>query len=231
MIKKIAICISASAMLTSFSATMASAASVGGNYAKVSNSASVVSKANKSKIAAKTAAAAKADAAAAKANAGKAAYWITIPGTFTMYQQEKDNYCCDACIKSVLMYTVNTSPSQATIHSNINLDFSKIPAYVNARESQCYYVLVNGPSKSALTSHIKSDCQTWKVPAFLRIYNTSGSNWYYATAGHCIIANGVMSDDSQIQLSDPLGGRVSGCPYFYKKNTSIVSGITTHMCW
>jgi hypothetical protein len=227
MIKKLAICVSAGAMLTSFSATMASAATVGGNYAKVSSSVSYT-KAEKNKIAAKEATAKK---TAVKANAGKAAYWITIPGTFTMYQQETDNYCCDACIKSVLMYTAKTSPSQATIHKTINLDFSKIPAYVNARESQCYYVLVNRPSKDTLTSHIKSDCQTWKVPAFLRIYNTSGANWYYATAGHCIIANGVMSDNSQIQLSDPLGGRVSGCPYFYKKSTSIVSGITTHMCW
>ena len=231
MMKRIAVCVSAAAMLTSFSATLASAATVGGNYAKVSNSASVVTKAEKNKIAAKTAAAAKANAAAAKANAGKAAYKISIPGTFGMYQQEKDDYCCDACIKSVLMYTAKTSPSQATIHKTINLDFSKIPAYVNARESQCYYVFVTSPSLTSLKDKIYYDINTEKTPSFLRIYNLTGANWYYATAGHCVLSNAIYSDKSIIQIADPLGGRVSGCPYYYLKNATVVGNYTTHICW
>ena len=232
--KKIAVCASAAAMLTSVGATMASAATVRADYAKVGNSAAYtrsLTKADKAAAAAKAADCTKVAAASAKAAAGQAAYKISIPGTFTMYQQETDNYCCDACIKSVLMYTANTSPSQATIHKTINLDFSKIVAYVNARENECHYLFVTSPSLSSLKDKIYYDINTEKCPSFLRIYNMSGANWYYATAGHCILSNAIYSDKSIIQIADPLGGRVSGCPYFYLKNASIVGNITTHICW
>lgn len=36
---------------------------------------------------------------------------LTIPGTFTMYQQQKSYYCIPACIQSILMYINGTSPS------------------------------------------------------------------------------------------------------------------------
>ncbi len=40
---------------------------------------------------------------------------LTIPGTFTMYQQQKDYYCIPACVQSILTYINGTSPTQADI--------------------------------------------------------------------------------------------------------------------
>lgn len=234
LMKKIAVCVSAAAMLASVGATMASAATVGGNYAKVGDSAAYtrsLTKADKAAAAAKDADCTKVAAASAKAAAGQAAYKISIPGTFTMYQQETDIYCVPACIKSVLMYTAKKSPSQATIHNYTQLNFTRIPAYVNARENKCRYVLVTSPSLTDLKNKIYYDINTEKCPSFLRIYNRTGANWYYATTGHCILSNAIYSDKSKIQIADPLGKRVSGCPYFYLKSASVVGSYTTHLCW
>ena len=229
MMKKIAVCVSAGAMLTSFSATMASAAN--DDYAKVDNYAAyteTLSKADKAAIAAKEAESKK--LAAETANAGQAATLIKL-SNFTMYQQETDIYCVPACIKSTLMYIVKKSPSQASIHSYTQLNFTKIPAYVNARQTKNKYVLVNKPTLATMKNDIYTDIVNKKVPVFLRISGTTSANWYYSTSGHCILATGIYSDKSKFQIGDPLGKRVAGCPYFYTKSASVVKGFTTHMCW
>lgn len=229
MMKKIAVCVSAGAMLTSISATMASAAN--DDYAKVGNYAAYtqsLTKADKAAIAAKEAESAK--LAAENVNAGKAATLKSL-SDFKMYQQETDIYCVPACIKSTLMYIAKKSPSQATIHSYTQLDFTKIPAYVNARQSKNRYVLVNKPSLTTLKNNIYTNIVNVKVPVFLRISGTTSSNWYYSTSGHCILATGIYSDKSKIRIGDPLGKRVTGCPYFYTKSASTVKSFTTHMCW
>lgn len=161
----------------------------------------------------------------------RAATLIGVPGTFTIYQQETNTYCVPACIKSVLMYTTNSSPSQASIDSTINMNFTKIPDYVNARQSKCNYVLSTSPTQSTLTSHIKSDITSWEVPSFLRISGTSETSWYYATNGHCVLSNGIYDDQSIVLIADPLGERVTDCPYFYEKPASTVANYTTHQCW
>lgn len=236
-IKRIAACVSAAALLTTFSATMASAAAVKGDYAKVS--ASDVQDYLKSRspkelklIREKEKQSSKATASVLTKGAAKgAATKISIPGTFWMYQQETDIYCVPACIQSAVRYLSGTILSQADIHSYTNLDFSKIPSYVNSKESQCYYILVNAPDQSSLCNKIYYDIVTEKAPAFLRIANTSSATWYYLTYGHCVLSNAIYDDLSIIQLADPLGGRVSGCPYYYLKSASLVSAYTTHMCY
>ena len=139
MMKKISVCVSAGAMLTAFSATMASAAN--DDYAKVGNYAAYtqsLTKADKAAIAAKEAASKQ--LAAAATDSGKAATLKKL--SITMYQQETDYYCVPACVKSTLMFIAKKSPSQATIHNYTQLDFTKIPAYVNARQTKNKYVLV-----------------------------------------------------------------------------------------
>lgn len=164
-------------------------------------------------------------------NANSRAALIGVPGTFTIYQQETDTYCVPACIKSVLMYTTGSSPTQASIDSVINKDFSKIPAYVNQRQDNCNYILTTSPSQSTLTSHIKSDITSWEVPSFLRISGTTNATWYYTTSGHCVLSNGIYDDLATVLIADPLGDRVSGCPYFYEKAATNLIKYTTHMCW
>lgn len=64
----------------------------------------------------------------------------TVPNTFTMYQQETDNYCIPATIKSILMYINGNSPTQSTIAATTGTDPTKIPSYLNDRQYQCYYI-------------------------------------------------------------------------------------------
>lgn len=151
--------------------------------------------------------------------------------TFTMYQQETDYYCVPACIKSMLTYVTGSSPSQSTIHDYTQLRFSVIPSYVNERQNATKYLLAESPTQSDLTRRIKSDITTWDVPTFIRIENHYGTNWYYGTDGHCILSNGIYDDLSDILIADPLGNRVTGCPYFYEKDASTVARYTTDMCW
>lgn len=156
---------------------------------------------------------------------------LSIPGTFTMYQQETDTYCIPACVKSLLMYVNGSSPTQSSINSSINQSFTSIPNYVNSRQSNCQYLLVTSPTQSNLKTCVYMDITNDEVPTFLRLSGTSSSSWYYTTSGHCVLSNAIYSDKSVIQIADPLGDRVSGCPYFYEKNTSTVASYTTHVCY
>lgn len=232
-IKRIAACVSAAALLTTFSAATASASAVKGDYARVSasdvqNYMNTRSSKELKLIREKEKQSSKASASAVTKGA---ATKISIPGVFWMYQQETDTYCVPACIQSAVRYLSGTILSQADINSYINMDFSKIPAYVNGKENQCYYILVNAPNQTSLCNKIYYDIVTEQAPAFLRIANTSSATWYYLTYGHCVLSNAIYDDLSIIQLADPLGGRVSGCPYYYLKSASLVSAYTTHMCY
>lgn len=156
---------------------------------------------------------------------------ISIPGNFTMYQQEIDTYCIPACIKSLLVYVNGSSPSQFAINASIKTSFSAIPKYVNARQDRCQYLLVNNPSAATLATSVYMDVTKYKVPAFLRLSGTTKDNWFYETPGHCVLANAIYSDKSKLQVADPLGGRVSGCPYFYEKKLSGIYKYITNLCY
>lgn len=231
--RKLAACVSAGALLAAFSTTMASAAAVTGDNAKVSASSyaaytSSLSKADKAAIAAKEAECKK--LAAEKTQTGQAASLKRLQN-FTIYMQEEDNYCGPACIKSALRFITGSSPSQTTIHKSINMDFTKIPGFVNAREKKCYYVWGYFNNTSDLMNKIETDVVRVNVPVFLRIDGTTSSNWYYATSGHCILATGIYTDKSKVQIADPLGNRLPGCPYFYLKDASQLARFTTHYAW
>lgn len=66
----------------------------------------------------------------------RAAYKISIPGKFIMYQQSKSYYCVPACVKSVLQYINGKSDSQDKIANDlgtirIGTDGRKIAPYLN----------------------------------------------------------------------------------------------------
>lgn len=65
----------------------------------------------------------------------------------------------------------------------------------------------------------------------MRISNSSGANWHYATNGHALINNAVYSDNSRAQFADPLGGTQSGWPYFYEKTAAVTTNVCTHLIW
>lgn len=166
-----------------------------------------------------------------KENNTKSATKISIPGTFTMYQQETEYYCAPACVKSVLMYINNSSPSQSSIDSFIEQSFVRIPAYMYMNQDECTYILDSSPTQSHITASVYLDVTVEEVPTFIRLQNTTTGSWYGAFAGHCVLANAIYSDYSAIQIADPYGGRVSGYPYFYEKPSWLVSYYTTHIAY
>lgn len=91
--------------------------------------------------------------------------------------------------------------------------------------------MLTSPTKTQITSTIKTDITIEEIPTFLRISGTSTANWYYATNGHCVLSNALYSDYSSVQIADPLGDRVSGCPYYYLKAASTLSNYVTHLIY
>ncbi len=161
----------------------------------------------------------------------RAATKVSLPGTFTMYRQETSTYCAPACVKSALMYIKGSSPSQASIDSYIQQDFTKIPKYMNDRQSRNYYVLYASPFVSDMFKCFKHDISEKRVPTFFRLYNPSGENWYYGTFGHCLLVNAYYSDFSQAQLADPLGGTVPEWKVFYVKSSTVLGQVCSRLVY
>ncbi len=158
---------------------------------------------------------------------------IQVPGTFTMYQQETDNYCIPATVKSILTYITGSSPTQSEIAGTTGTDPSKIPAYLNDRQDEIYYVYVKKSdfTQNGMCSKLYSTIVTNKMPASMGISGTKATNWYYATSGHSLVVHGIYDDYSYIRIADPLGDRVAGCPYFYSKSASECYNVCTRLVW
>lgn len=160
---------------------------------------------------------------------------ISIPGTFTMYQQTTGYYCAPACIKSVLQYINGSSESQNTIANGLNTtssgtDPTKIAPYLNKKQS-FYYVRVASPSKTTMCDNLYATITGPKKPCLMSIVNTNGSNWHYRTTGHRLVVNAIYSDKSYIQFADPLGGTQSGWSYYYLKSSTIASSVCRDIIW
>jgi len=160
---------------------------------------------------------------------------ISIPGTFTMYQQPNNYYCVPASVRSVIYYNSGTLISQGAIASALGTttsgtDFGVVPAYVNSKQS-FYYVMHSSPTQSSIFTRLQYTVAGSGKPTIMRISNSSGANWHYATNGHALINNAVYSDNSRAQFADPLGGTQSGWPYFYEKTAAVTTNVCTHLIW
>lgn len=100
---------------------------------------------------------------------------------------------------------------------------TKIPEYMNSQQSKCLYIINTNTTQTSICTAIYNTITNDEVPTFMSIENTTGSNWYYSTSGHCLINNGIYSDYSKILFSDPLGGTQAGYPTFFEKDASVVA--------
>ena len=157
---------------------------------------------------------------------------LTIPGTFTLYHQNKWYYCAPACVQSVLKYINGSAPSQDTIAKGLGTSesaggtsMSKIAGYLNDKQSDCWYVLSSNPSQTSMCNAINYTITKEKDPCIMGIVDRYANYWHYATYGHAIIANGIMSDKSEIQISDPDWNKDKGYEPFYMKKSSTVSNV------
>ena len=166
----------------------------------------------------------------------RAAYKISIPGKFIMYQQSKSYYCVPACVKSVLQYINGKSDSQDKIANDlgtirIGTDGRKIAPYLNKKQTSFYYARLEEPSKTLMGSCLYATIAKKHKPCLLAIVNEDGKDWHYSTPGHRLVVNAIYSDKSKIQLADPLGNTHTGWPYFYLKRLSEVNNICQDIIW
>jgi len=165
----------------------------------------------------------------------KAVTKISIPGTFTMYQQINNYYCAPASVKSVLQYINGSSASQSTIANGLGTTSdgtspTKIAPYLNQKQS-FYYARFANPSQTDMCDKLYATITGPKKPCLMSIVNISGSNWHYSTGGHRLVINAIYSDKSKIQFADPLGGKQSGWPYYYLKTKSVASSVCRDIIW
>lgn len=162
---------------------------------------------------------------------------ISLPGTFTIYQQENDWYCVPACVKSALKYITGATYEQSKIAEDmgtimaVGTESSKIAPYMDAMQNEYWYVRKDKPTKSSIELYTYNAVVTNKVPAFMCIINPLGEKWHYGTKGHCLIINAIYSDKSKVQFADPLGGTQQGWPYYYIKDTSFLSTVCENLVW
>ncbi|WP_028612757.1 hypothetical protein [Paenibacillus harenae] len=161
---------------------------------------------------------------------------ISIPGTFTMYQQTESQYCVPATAKSMVQYLTGSSDSQATIASALGTgangtDPTTLAPYLNSKQSTVNYVYSANPSQTAMGTYLYHDVVTMQSPGSMGISNPTGANWHYSTNGHSLVVNAIYDDKSKIQFADPLGGTQSGWAYYYEKTATVANSVCTRVVW
>ena len=68
-------------------------------------------------------------------------------------------------------------------------------------------------------------------PVLMGLENTSTADWYYNASGHGVVINAIYSDQSRIQIADPLGGWYDDWPVYYVKNVETVNQYYSFMLW
>ena len=168
--------------------------------------------------------------------ATRAASKISIPGSFTIYKQEKCNYCVPACLKSVIQYLNGSSPSQSSIASALYLKPEdkgvkayRIKPYLDSKVDYTY-VWTMDPSTTQIRDHLYYAVVSQDVPGLMTVCDMGEGVWKYQTEGHCVVVNAVYSDKSRIQVADPLGGS-NGRPTFFEIKTDVLESICMDIFW
>lgn len=159
--------------------------------------------------------------------------WQNLPGTTYRYEQLDPYYCVPATMQTILRYnTGNLPPSQASIatamdfKSGSGVDFLKVPSYLNGKQTNNTYAMHTKSDKSTMCSKIKADMTEYIAPTSIRISVSNSSDWLYTTAGHALVCNSIMSDNSSVQLVDP------GVGYsWYTKSTDTLYKVFTDLAW
>ena len=158
----------------------------------------------------------------------RAATKISIPGTFTIYQQEETMYCAPACVKSMIQYLNGSSPSQSVIAGEMGTSFLtgtpviNIAPYLNEMVDEVYIRSAN-PSLAAFKASVYATIVDYKDPAMMAMVNHNSSYWHYNTDGHAVVINAIYSDRNTVQIADPAGSKYNKS--FYTKSSSIANTV------
>lgn len=160
-----------------------------------------------------------------------AAYKISLPGSFTIYQQTTPVYCGAACVQSALTYINGSSPSQSEIYLRVLNDFTRVAPYMNIKQTETEYYFKHDPTDVFIISSFHNDIVYDQIPAFARIVVTESGDWRYTTSGHCLLVNAVYSDYSQFQFADPAATSTTTWPAFYLEPKERVINVCKDIVW
>lgn len=150
---------------------------------------------------------------------------ISLPGTFTIYEQEKSYYCGAACVKSALMYINGSAPSQGDIYLRVLNEFARVPSYMNLKQDKCNYLFNRSPNKALMLTNFHYDITVEESPSFARIVVDSDGVWHYKTTGHCLLVNAIYSDKSNVQFADPSANSQTSWDAFYLMPANTVASV------
>ncbi len=165
----------------------------------------------------------------------RAATKISIPGNFTIYGQENNYYCAPACVKSIIQYKKNSSPSQSTLANEMGTNpyfgtpMENISPCLRSHTSYLYVLNMN-PSQTQMLNYLYSTIAENKMPCIMGISNSEGILWHYSTAGHALVVNAIYSDKSRVQFADPLGGQYGG-KWYYEKSAEAAKLVCMGVIW
>lgn len=162
---------------------------------------------------------------------------VSVPGTFTIYQQTEKNYCCAASTKSVINYINGSSASQDSIAKDIGVKgagatFDNVKKYLNSKQSDCYYVIKTTPTKDSMCSAINYTITNEKDPCIMGIVDPTGTTWKkYATYGHAICVHAIYSDKKTIRVADPAYSDKDKIPAFYDVSSDTAAKVCNELLY
>ena len=165
----------------------------------------------------------------------RSAYWVTLPGSFYLYDQTTSYYCVPASVQGILRYINGSTDSQSTIatalgtSSQTGTDITLVPTYLNSKQSKNYYIWVNRTSNLLYSTKVNIDL--YESPVMYRMVFSSSDGWAYSTSGHAMNACAIMSDESSVLLADPWMGYAGLGSGSYTKSGSTVYNANTHLIW
>ena len=137
--------------------------------------------------------------------------------SITHYTQETNSWCGPAAAKMLIQYVKGTSPSQATLASEMKTDVGKDGTYVNDVQARiAYYTGVPYEVSDVAYGNFYNNVKTDFDADFPVIYDVDISkldNSYDSGTGHYLVGAGYSSS-GQLYYSDP--GRSSN----YEKTVS-----------
>lgn len=126
------------------------------------------------------------------------------------FKQEQRYYCGPATTKQSMHYLIKSSPSQASIASDLGTttdgtDGLQIVKYLNNNTSY-HYIVSSGSDKESMRMNIFYAMTETKAPPVLRLKFSQGGSWRYSTNGHFMNASGINDGGSRIRVTDPFIG-------------------------
>lgn len=135
----------------------------------------------------------------------------SISDDYTLYRQERNNYCAPACVKSILKYITGRTFSQSNLAEEMYTTstgtlFINVETCLNNNQDDYNYNLWNTIDfdTTEMCTYINFTVYRRSMPLFFGLAPTSVNNWEYTNLSkHAVNIIGIYSDKSKLEIADP----------------------------